>query len=92
MTTASTVASLAPRTVMTIAAIDGVALGELGARRLREMGFDEGVDVELLHRGPIGGDPIAVRVGNTVVALRRHFAAAIAVAPRQVSALAIAAE
>lgn len=39
--------------------------------RLYEMGFDEGIDVEVLHRGPFGGDPIAVRVGGMVVAMRR---------------------
>jgi ferrous iron transport protein A len=47
------------------------------ARRLHEMGFDEGVHVEMLHRGPVGGDPIAVQVGDMVVALRRAMAAHI---------------
>jgi ferrous iron transport protein A len=42
--------------------------------RLRELGFDEGVEVEVRHRGAIGGDPIAVRVGSNVVAMRRGFA------------------
>jgi ferrous iron transport protein A len=36
--------------------------------RLLELGFDEG---ELLHTGPFGGNPLAVRVGNATVALRR---------------------
>jgi ferrous iron transport protein A len=54
---------------------------ESGAHRLFEMGFDEGVDVEVLHRGPVGGCPIALRVGNMTVALRRAQAAMIAVEP-----------
>ncbi len=41
------------------------------ARRLLELGFDEGIEVELLHHGPLGGNPLAVRVGTTTVALRR---------------------
>ncbi|WP_374599313.1 ferrous iron transport protein A [Sphingosinicella sp.] len=41
------------------------------ALRLREMGFDEGVEIEVLHRGLIGGCPIALRVGNNVIALRK---------------------
>jgi len=41
------------------------------ALRLREMGFDEGVEIELLHRGLIGGCPLALRVGNNVIALRK---------------------
>ncbi len=41
------------------------------AQRLREMGFDEGVEIELLHRGLFGGCPIALRVGSNVIALRK---------------------
>lgn len=40
-------------------------------RRLLEMGFVEGARVEVLHEGPFGRDPIAVRVDDTTVALRR---------------------
>ena len=44
------------------------------ALRLREMGFDEGVEIEVLHRGLIGGCPIALRVGSNVIALRKSAA------------------
>lgn len=47
--------------------------------RLYEMGFDEGVEVEILHRGPIGGDPIAVQVSGMVVAMRLRDAALVSV-------------
>ena len=62
-----------------IAAIDRGGVDPDTARRLHELGFDEGVDVELLHRAPFGGDPLAVRVGNIVVALRRSMARLIEV-------------
>ena len=42
--------------------------------RLLEFGFVEGAWVEVLHEGPIGGDPIAVRVDDMRVALRRNEA------------------
>lgn len=47
--------------------------------RLIELGFIEGASVEILHEGPFGGDPIAVRVDNSTVALRRREAMAILV-------------
>jgi len=73
--------------VMTIAAIDRAGLDPETAQRLHELGFDEGVDVELLHRAPFGGDPLAVRVGNMVVALRLSMARLIEIAPPQNSQL-----
>ncbi len=48
-------------------------------RRLLEMGFVEGASVEVLHEGPIKRDPIAVRVDETTVAIRRADAVAIVV-------------
>ena len=48
-------------------------------RRLLELGFVEGAVVELLHQGLFGGDPIAVRVADTTIALRRREAMAILV-------------
>jgi ferrous iron transport protein A len=65
----------------TILAIDWSALAMPEARRLRELGFDEGVEVEVLHRATLGGGPLACRIGRMTVALRRRVASAIQVAP-----------
>ncbi len=43
-------------------------------QRLMEMGFLEGSQVEVVHEAPFGGDPIAVRVRGTLIALRREEA------------------
>jgi ferrous iron transport protein A len=51
-------------------------------RRLIELGFVEGAAVELLHQGLFGGDPIAVRVAATTIALRRREAMAVVVTDR----------
>jgi ferrous iron transport protein A len=48
--------------------------------RLIELGFVEGAHVEVLHEGIVGGDPIAVRVQNITIAIRRREAMAIIVA------------
>jgi len=50
--------------------------GEL-ERRLIELGFTEGARIEILHEGIFGRDPIAVRVNDATVALRRREAMAI---------------
>jgi ferrous iron transport protein A len=47
--------------------------------RLIELGFVEGARVEVLHEGIIGRDPIAVRIENVTVAVRRREAMAIVV-------------
>lgn len=71
--------ALAVGEIALIAAIDRAGLDPATAQRLCELGFDEGVDVEIVHRAPFGGDPLAVRVGNMVVALRREMARLIEV-------------
>ena len=48
-------------------------------QRLLELGFVEGAEIEVLHEGPLGRDPIAVRVNDCTVALRRREAMAIIV-------------
>jgi ferrous iron transport protein A len=52
--------------------------GEL-ERRLLELGFTEGALIEILHEGFFGRDPIAVRINDATVALRRREAMAILV-------------
>ncbi len=42
--------------------------------RLLEMGFLEGSRVEVMHVAPFGGDPIAVKVRGSLLALRRNEA------------------
>jgi ferrous iron transport protein A len=51
----------------------GVGVDEL-QRRLLEFGFVEGAHVEVLHEGAIRRDPIAVRLDDMRVALRRRDA------------------
>ena len=59
-----------------VAAVDaprhaaGTALGQ----RLSELGFFVGERLRVVARGPFGGEPIAVRVGTSTFALRRHEA------------------
>lgn len=67
------------RKLATIAGMDWDGLTRAEAKRLRELGFDEGVTIEALHHAPFGRDPIACRVGRMTVALRRASAAAIRV-------------
>ena len=64
--------------VSTADASSGVSAAEI-ERRLIELGFVEGARVEILHEGLIGRDPIAVRVNDATVALRRREAMAILV-------------
>jgi ferrous iron transport protein A len=68
--------------------IQRIAAGDAGSAlsttelesRLIELGFVEGARVEVLHEGVIGRDPIAVRVENVTIAVRRREAMAIIVA------------
>ena len=52
----------------------GVDVHEL-ERRLLEFGFVEGAAFEVLHQGALGGDPIAVKLDDMRIALRRRDAA-----------------
>ncbi len=64
--------------IIVTADISDLPTGEL-ERRLIELGFTEGSYVEILHEGAFGRDPIAVRVNNATIALRRREALAILV-------------
>jgi len=56
---------------------DGISL----SRRLMELGFVPGEKVRLLKRGMPGGEPLAIKVGNSTFALRRFEAALISIQP-----------
>lgn len=74
---------------MTLTTLDSLRPGQRGsvariaeanpamAAQLREIGFAEGDDVELLHVGPVGGQPLCFRLNSTMIALRRGEAAMI---------------
>jgi ferrous iron transport protein A len=57
----------------------GDATGATVARRLLELGFVAGERIEVIEEVLPGRDPIAVRVGSTMFALRRREAQAILV-------------
>jgi ferrous iron transport protein A len=69
---------------VTDAAGDGVvkvgdAAGSTLARRLIELGFVVGEAIEVIEEVRPGGDPIAVRIGSSMFALRRREAQAVLV-------------
>ena len=74
-----TLDQLAKGKIARIAAVDWAALDASDATRLRQFGFDEGVAITFLHRGPFGRDPLAVKVGRMTVAIRRAHARAVRV-------------
>lgn len=51
-------------------------------RELREIGFSEGDDIEILALGAFGRTPISVRLNRTIIALRSNEAAMIRVTRR----------
>jgi ferrous iron transport protein A len=57
----------------------GDASGATVARRLVELGFLAGERIEVIEEVRPGRDPIAVRVGSTMFALRRREAQAVMV-------------
>ena len=63
-----------------VAADGGTAEQEI-ALRLFEIGFVDGERVRVVARGYPGGDPLAVRVGDTMFALRRFEAERVLVTP-----------
>ena len=67
------------RTPAIVSGIDWAQLTEADAKRLRNLGFDEGVEIEALHAAPFGKDPLAVRIGRMMVAMRRAQARAVLV-------------
>ena len=63
-----------------ITRVDWATLAQDEAKRLQALGVDEGVEIAIIHRGVFGGrDPIAMRLGNMTIAIRRAHARAISV-------------
>ena len=48
-------------------------------RRLLELGLVEGANIELIHEGLFGRDPMALKVDDMRVALRRREAASLSI-------------
>jgi len=72
------------RGVVAYVSLDGAAQAVLGdvegstiARRLLEVGFIPGERIEIIEEIHPGGDPIAVRIGSSMFALRRREAQAV---------------
>ncbi|MBT8426812.1 MAG: ferrous iron transport protein A [Erythrobacter sp.] len=63
-----------------ITSVDWAILAVDEGKRLQALGVDEGAEVAIVHRGVFGTrDPIALRIGNMTIAIRRAHAAAIEV-------------
>ncbi len=83
LTTLDTLANGQRGTVIHVAPASG-HLPDAGAdvvRRLMELGFVPGETIRMLRRALPGGDPLAVKVGESTFALRRFEAALISVRP-----------
>ena len=75
-----TLDELSTGTAARIAAVDWPALAADEAKRLQALGFDEGAEIAIAHRGILfGRDPLAIRIGSMTVALRRSHARAMQV-------------
>lgn len=63
-----------------IIAVDWSVLALDEAKRLQALGFDDGAQFTIAHRGVLAGqDPIALRLGNMTIAIRRSHAQAVSV-------------
>ena len=67
------------RTPAMVKGVEWASLTPTEAQRLRNLGLDEGVRIEALHGGPVGRDPLAVKIGRMMVAIRRNNAQAVLV-------------
>ncbi len=68
-------------TILDVGLDDGTdrRMNEDGVRRLQELGFVPGETITVVRRGFPGGDPLAVRIGSSLFALRRVEASAVRV-------------
>jgi ferrous iron transport protein A len=65
----------------------GDSAGSTIARRLLEVGFVPGERIEVIGEIQPGGDPIAVRIGSSIFALRRREAQAVLVQLERIEGL-----
>ena len=72
-----TLTELARRTPAIVDLVEERASNDPIARRLREIGFVAGEEVQVLAAGPFGAEPLLVQVGFTRFALRRAEAARV---------------
>ena len=72
-----TLTELARRTPAIVDLVEERASNDPIARRLREIGFVAGEEVQVLAAGPFGAEPLLVQVGFTRSALRRDEAARV---------------
>ena len=72
-----TLAELPRRKPAVVDGVDDTTPSDGIARRLRELGFVAGEEVEIMATGPFGADPLLVQIGFTRFALRRSEAARV---------------
>lgn len=79
LTTLDALATGQSATVIHVAPAAAHDAGSDVVRRLMELGFVPGEPIRMLRRAMPGGDPLAVKVGESTFALRRFEAALISV-------------
>lgn len=67
------------RTPATVETVEDRVPNDAIARRLRELGFVDGEQVQVMAVGPVGAEPLLVQIGYTRFALRREEAARVRV-------------
>ena len=76
-----TLTDLPRRTLAVVDSVQEHGNNDNIARRLRELGFVAGEQVEVVAHGPLGREPLLVQVGFTRFALRRSEAARVQLRP-----------
>lgn len=76
-----TLTDLPRRTLAVVDSVQDHGNNDNIARRLRELGFVAGEQVEVVAYGPLGSEPLLVQVGFTRFALRRSEAARVHLRP-----------
>jgi ferrous iron transport protein A len=74
-----TLSDLPPRLPVIVESVEDRQPHDPIARRLRELGFVAGEQVQVVAQGPFGAEPLLVQVGYTRFALRRAEAARVRV-------------